>query len=74
MTTERHTALKVDGMTCQSCVRHVSHALTALPGVGDVKVTLSDGKVVVDHDPEKAPVALLIDALTDAGYKGTALT
>ena len=68
MSIEQDTILEVQGMTCPSCIRHVSSALTDLDGVGKVDVKLRDGIVVVKHDATQAPVTQLIEALTDAGY------
>ena len=69
MSTQRDTILTVEGMTCGSCVRHVTEALKELDGVGKVDVRLRDGIVVVRHDAGEAPVDRLIDALRDAGYE-----
>lgn len=68
MSNEQDTILEVQGMTCPSCIRHVSAALTDLDGVGTVDVKLRDGIVVVKHDATQAPVTHLIEALTEAGY------
>lgn len=70
MASNKKTLLKVAGMTCQSCVRHVSQALTSLTGVSEVRVDLPAGKVLVDHDAEMAPEGILVKALADAGYQG----
>jgi copper chaperone len=68
MSNESDTVLEVEGMTCPSCVRHVSTALTALVGVAKVDVKLRDGLVVVKHDATQAPIDRLVAALADAGY------
>ena len=68
MSNEQDTVLEVHGMTCPSCIRHVSSALTDLEGVGTVDVKLRDGLVVVRHDANQAPVPRLVEALTDVGY------
>ena len=68
MSTEQDTILEVQGMTCPSCIRHVSSALTDLDGVGNVEVKLREGIVTVKHDATQAPIDQLIDALADAGY------
>ena len=68
MSNERDTVLEVQGMTCPSCVRHVSAALNELDGVEKVDVKLRDGLVVVQHDASAAPTARLIEALREAGY------
>ena len=68
MSNERDTILEVEGMTCPSCIRHVSSALEELEGVGAVDVKLRDGLVVVKHDATQAPIDQLIAALDEAGY------
>lgn len=64
----KETILEVDGMTCSSCVRHVEGALRKIEGIGAVEVKLREGKVRVEHDPAKAPIARMIEVLADAGY------
>lgn len=68
MNTNHETLLDVTGMSCGSCVRHVSDALRRLDGVSAVEVRLKTGEVQVRHDPAKAPVAALVAALAEAGY------
>jgi copper chaperone len=69
MSTPQATILNVEGMTCPSCIRHVSAALHELDGVGAVQVELRAGTVRVEHDAAAAPIERLIDALRDAGYE-----
>lgn len=69
MSNERDTVLEVQGMTCPSCLRHVTSALKSVGGVGKVDVKLRDGIVVVQHDAIEAPIDRLVDALRDAGYE-----
>jgi copper chaperone len=64
----RETVLDVEGMTCGSCVRQVESALGELDGVGQVQVRLREGKVMVEHDAEEAPVDTIIEVLRAAGY------
>ena len=68
MGNEKDTILEVQGMSCPSCIRHVSSALTELEGVGKVDVKLRDGIVIVQHDASQAPVTQLIETLNEAGY------
>ena len=68
MKNEQATILEVQGMSCQSCVRHINAALAELGGVGHVDVQLRDGLVIVKHDAAEAPVARLIEKLEDEGY------
>jgi copper chaperone len=56
---------KVDGMSCSHCVRSVSHAVRALPGVTDVEVDLDAGLVSVTGGQ---PAAAITHAIAAAGY------
>lgn len=58
--------LKVDGMTCQNCVRHVKEALENVEGVSSAEVDLTAGTAVVDGNglDEQALVA----AVEEEGY------
>lgn len=60
--------INVTGMTCQNCVRHVSQALSALPGVRSVNVDLEAGSARLESDRE-IPAAELRAALDEAGYE-----
>jgi copper chaperone len=68
MSSEQDTVFEVQGMTCPSCIRHVTSALNDVAGVSNVEVKLRDGLVVVTHDPSQATVTQMIEALGDAGY------
>lgn len=68
MSNQQATTLEVQGMSCPSCIRHVTAALSDVDGVARVEVKLRDGVVIVEHDIAAAPVHLLIRALTEAGY------
>ena len=61
------TILNVEGMSCPSCIRHVSAAL-ALRGVGSVDVLLDEGAVAIEHDAS-VPIGRLIAALENARYE-----
>ncbi|WP_298276109.1 heavy metal-associated domain-containing protein [Ferroplasma sp.] len=51
--------LKVFGMTCDDCVRHVTNGLKDATGVQDVSVSLKNGMAIVkannDINPEELP-------------------
>lgn len=59
--------LEVQGMSCGSCVKHVTQALKPLEGVSDVAVDLPSGHVRVSGSLE-AGAHSLISALAAAGY------
>ena len=58
---------RVDGMTCEHCVRAVSGEIGALPGVLDVTVDLPSGAVTVTS-ASPIPAKALADAVDEAGY------
>jgi copper chaperone CopZ len=63
------TTLRVSGMTCNGCVKHVDAALREVPGVSAVEVDLANGRAKVVHE---AAIPALIAAVTGAGYEATA--
>ncbi|MDP2273199.1 MAG: heavy metal-associated domain-containing protein [Archangium sp.] len=65
------TLLSVDGMTCPSCIHHISTALKDVDGVDQVEVKLREGKVVVKH-VAGVKIVSLVSALRDAGYESRA--
>ena len=65
------TQLNVDGMTCPSCVHHVSTALKDVDGVVEVEVKRREGKVTVKH-AAGVEMGSLVSALREAGYESRA--
>ncbi|MDX2093181.1 MAG: heavy metal-associated domain-containing protein [Kofleriaceae bacterium] len=68
------TTLRVGGMTCNGCVRHVREALRGVPGVTAVDVHLEAGEARIQHDAETTAVESLISAVTAAGYTADPVT
>lgn len=68
------TELKVDGMTCGSCVASVTEALKRVPGVQDVEVDLGSGIARVRGEHAAHQVPALVAALGEAGYEAGAAT
>jgi periplasmic mercuric ion binding protein len=64
----RTVTLDVKNMTCAVCPITVRKALEKAPGVESVKVDLDAKTATVTFDPDKADVAALIKATTEAGY------
>ncbi|MFZ2223561.1 MAG: cation transporter [Candidatus Deferrimicrobium sp.] len=67
MAMERVT-LAITGMTCGHCVAAVKKTLAAVPGVGEVEVTLSPPRAVVSCDPSKTTMEMLTKATAEEGY------
>jgi copper chaperone len=59
--------IHVTGMTCGGCVSKVTQALTAVPGVGHVDVSLP-GSAYVGFDENLTSREHLQSAVKDAGY------
>lgn len=62
------TVLKVEGMSCSHCENAVKKAVGSLDGVGSVSVDLKAKTVTVEHDPSKATVDQIKNAIEDQGY------
>ena len=58
--------IKIDGMSCQNCVRHVTEALEELEGVAEVVVDLD--KKQANINPENIPETIIREAVEEAGY------
>jgi copper chaperone CopZ len=65
------TTLRITGMTCNGCVKHVGKALRGVPGVTAVEVSLPDGTAKIVHE-ESAAVPALVAAVESAGYEASA--
>jgi copper ion binding protein len=62
------TKIKVTGMSCQHCVKHVTEALQGLPGVRNVKVDLRSGEVTFDK-PDTVGMDQITKSIERAGYQ-----
>mgnify|MGYP001578096304 CR=1 FL=1 len=63
------SVVKVQGMTCQGCVKSVTRVLQALPGVEAVEVSLERGEASLRYDPAQATIEQLRRAVEDAGFE-----
>lgn len=60
--------LKIAGMSCGGCTGKVTDALNAVPGVGEVNVSLSAGEATVQYDEQLTSPEQLKAAVKGAGY------
>ncbi len=60
------TVIKVDGMMCKHCKKHVEDACKAVPGTVDAEVDLTAKTVTVTGN---ASVDALKQAIAEAGYQ-----
>jgi copper chaperone len=63
--------LKVDGMTCEGCVRGISKKLSGVSGVERARVDLTAGKATVVYDEARTDPDKLIAAVEQIGYKAS---
>ena len=61
------TELRIEGMTCASCVRRVEKALAKVPGVEEASVNYATERATVTHG-EGLDRSALARAVVDAGY------
>jgi mercuric ion binding protein len=64
--------LDVENMTCELCPITVKKALDKVPGVAATKIDLTKKTATVRFDPDRANVAALVKATTNAGYPSSA--
>ncbi len=65
--------LKVVGMTCLDCSRHITRALEGVPGVSSAQVDYRAGTASVDVT-QSVPTEILVSAVERAGYRATLMT
>jgi copper chaperone len=63
--------LKVEGMSCEHCVKVVTDALGQLSGVADIAIDLKEGTVSFNFDSSSDSLSAAKAAIADAGYKVT---
>ena len=62
------TTLKINGMMCQNCVKHVHKALSKMDGVTGVDVSLEKNSAEVTSTRE-IPMDEFASVIDDAGYE-----
>ncbi|MEU4452889.1 heavy metal translocating P-type ATPase [Nocardioides sp. NPDC023903] len=61
--------LEIEGMTCASCVRRVTKAISRVEGVEDANVNLATESALVHFDPARTDLAEISAAIEKAGYQ-----
>ncbi|MFJ9389898.1 heavy metal translocating P-type ATPase [Nocardioides sp. NPDC101246] len=61
--------LEIEGMTCASCVRRVTKAISRVEGVEDANVNLATETALVHFDPARTDLAEISAAIEKAGYQ-----
>ncbi|WP_243544520.1 heavy-metal-associated domain-containing protein [Pseudodesulfovibrio tunisiensis] len=60
--------IKINGMSCQHCVKSVTEALQQIDGITDVKVDLLAGTATYDEEKSVDP-ATVRDAIIRIGFE-----
>ncbi|MDR0487091.1 MAG: cation transporter [Treponema sp.] len=60
--------LKIEGMSCEHCVKAVTGALGALSGLADISVDLKGGTASFSYDSALTSLAAIKAAIVDEGY------
>ncbi len=70
-TSEVEFALVGGGMSCPSCAMNIESALSALPGVDDVRVNFGAQRVTVNYDPNQVTPEKMDEVIESIGYSVT---
>lgn len=62
------TTIRVEGMSCEHCVRAITKALSALPGVSGVSVDLKGKTVTADYDAGRVSLDTIKSEIEEQGY------
>ena len=65
----QHIILDIAGMTCGGCTNSVKRVVSALPGVGEVNVSLEHANAEVEFDPALTNVEAMKNAIISAGFE-----
>ncbi|WP_026692598.1 copper chaperone CopZ [Peribacillus kribbensis] len=61
-------ALKVQGMSCEHCVKAIEGSVGDLAGVERVLVDLKGGEVAVEYNPQSVSLDKIKETIDDQGY------
>lgn len=60
--------LKIEGMDCGHCVKTIETAVGGLPGVEEIKVSLTSNSAVIRLFPDKISRDAIVETIEDAGF------
>jgi copper chaperone len=62
-------SLKVEGMTCQHCIKTITDALGKIAGTNKIAVVLDKKEVQVDYNEEKTNLQEISDKIVEVGFE-----
>ena len=65
--------IKIDGMSCQHCVKTVTDVMMGIDGVSQVKVNLKTGEARLKFERDRLDLELLETAIVTAGFEFVSL-
>ncbi len=68
------TAVAIEGMTCEGCVKGITQRLSALPGVSGVQISLEEKRGVITHDPARVSAGKIIETISVGNWKASPLS
>ena len=72
MTSTVKQEFAVEGMNCVGCVKSVTHAVSKLPGVHKVDVSLQNKAATIEYDGTVVDPAAIVAAIEAAGFDAIA--
>ncbi|KAI0322764.1 E1-E2 ATPase-domain-containing protein [Amylostereum chailletii] len=63
--------LRIEGMTCASCVQSIEQMLESQPGIHSIKVALLAERGVVEYDPHTWTPEKIMGEVSDIGFDAT---
>ena len=69
----KKATIKIDGMSCQHCVKTVTDVMMDLDGVSQVKVNLKKGEARLKFERDLLDLELLETAIVTAGFEFVSL-
>ena len=61
--------IKVEGMTCTGCEKHITDAILTLDGINHAKLSHVEGNAIVEFDKSQTTKKDIVDAINGSGYK-----
>jgi copper chaperone CopZ len=60
--------LRIDKLTCGSCVEKIQQALHGAPGVGAIDISVTAGRGRIEFDPDRIGAEAIVSRISTAGY------
>lgn len=69
----KKATIRIDGMSCQHCVKTVTDVMMGIDGVSQVKVNLKKGEARLKFERDLLDLELLETAIVTAGFEFVSL-